>query len=253
MPDYSTLCEVHGSLGSCRAQRRHPQYQNMIHTLTRVLLSLVLAFILSCDSEELPGPMIDDELKPYVDRFYDEAEIRGISLAQNMDALIADDVMPCGQGHSPEFNGMFDRPTIIIRESCWESLNNVAREILVFHELGHALLNRIHIDGILPNGHSRSIMCAGVDFDCSDMPDYLSCPDYREYYVDELFDLDIDMPEWATRSWNVMGNVYSDLNSDYSTDWQVFTNCSVGTFQVSIDSTDQNRPSDYSLKLSSDC
>lgn len=231
----------------------HPQHQNVLGKMNRIFSLLVLVFVLSCDSEELPGPMINDELQPYVDRFYDEAETRGFSLAQNIDALIADDVVPCGQGHSPDFNGMFDKPTIIIRESCWENLNDVAREILVFHELGHALLNRIHIEGILPNGHTKSIMCAGVDFDCSDMPDYFSCPDYRDYYIDELFDEEVGMPQWATRSWDVLGNVYSDLGSAYSADWQVFTDCASSTFQVSIDSTDQDRPSDYSLRLSSAC
>ena len=217
-----------------------------------VLFSFIF-LLLSCKDEELTAPMINDELQPYIDRFYSEAESRGISLAENMDAFINSDTVACGQGHSPEFNGMFSKPTIIINEDCWGNLNDVAREILVFHELGHALLNRLHIDGNLPNGHKKSIMCAGVDFDCSGMPDYLNCPAYRDYYVDELFNDATNAPEWATRNWDVLATISSDLDANFSTDWQVFTNCPTNGFEISIDSLNPNRPSTYSLRLNSSC
>jgi len=221
--------------------------------MNKLLLSCIVLFVLSCQKEKLSSSMINEDLKPYIDRFYNDAESKGISLPENIDALITNDITACGQGHSPEFNGMFSKPTILINESCWGNLNNVAREILVYHELGHALLNRLHTDGVLPNGHSKSIMCAGVDFNCSNVPDYLNCSDFREYYVDELFNDAIDSPEWSTRNWEVLSNVSSDLNSTFTTDWQSFTNCSSNSFQVSIDSSNQNRPSDYSLRLSSNC
>ena len=216
--------------------------------------SLVLLFI-SCkrQNEPLQSSSIDPALQVYVDRFYAEATERGVTLNDLLNASLTSEIDVCGQGHSPEFNGMFEQPTILINESCWSQLNAAARESLIFHELGHALLNRIHIEGILANGHSKSIMCAGADFDCSHLPDYVSCPEHREYYIDELFDPNTTTPQWANRTWTPSQLLFSDYNDSFSTQWQVFTNCNSNSFSTKIDSTTQSRPSVYSLSLSSSC
>ncbi|MEM6629362.1 MAG: hypothetical protein AAF694_06795 [Bacteroidota bacterium] len=221
------------------------------------LLGLML-ILLACEEEAVvqEEPLvfnIDAALRPYVDQFYKEAEDRALSLPQNLEALLMDSLDVCGQGHSPDFNGMFDRPTILINTACWDLLNETAKEILVFHELGHALLNRIHIEGILPNGHSKSLMCAGRDFECSNLPDYTYCPAYRAYYVDELFTEDTPAPNWANRQWREGTILYSDLKESFETDWAIFTNCDPSSYSVMIDSTSAGRPSFYSLKVSSDC
>lgn len=219
-----------------------------------ILLLAVSLWAFSCKDQNEPLPAdIDAELAPYVNLFYSEAESRGFTLDQNIDASIVDELSACGQGHSPDFNGMFDRPTILIKESCWAALDATAREVLVFHELGHAVLNRIHIDEVLPNGFSKSLMCAGADFSCSDLPDYSFCPEHRDYYCDELFNASTAPPQWATRTWNATGTMLADLNTPAFFDWQTFTNCSANSFQVAIDSVSQNRPANYSLKLFSSC
>jgi len=217
-------------------------------------LSFVLLFICCKKQNETPqSSSIDPALQIYVDRFYEEATTRGVKLNDLLNASITNDIDVCGQGHSPEFNGMFEQPTILINESCWSQLNAVAKESLIFHELGHALLNRIHIDGVLANGHSKSIMCAGADFDCSDLPNYVSCPAHRAYYLDELFDPNTSTPQWANRTWTTSQVLFSDYNNTFSDQWQVFTNCNNDSFSTKIDSTTQDRPSVYSLSLSSSC
>ena len=215
--------------------------------------SILFFLFISCEEDPIPSFNIDPELKPYVDVFLNEAEQRGISFDQGLDALFKNDLNVCGQGHAPDFNGMFDKPTILIDNDCWITFNEVAKEILIFHELGHALLNRIHIEGVLPNGSSKSIMCAGNAFDCSDLPDYSFCPDYRTYYVDELFDETENPPQWALRNWSPQRSIYSDQSSDFFSGWKIFSNCPENSYKLEIDSTSQNRPSNYSLKLSSSC
>ena len=216
-------------------------------------LFFLLLTALCCKQDPMEVQNVDADLQPYVDQFYIEAANRGYSLSRHLDAVLSTEISQCGQGHSPNFNGMFDKPTILISESCWATLNEDAREILVFHELGHALLNRLHIDGTLPNGYSKSIMCAGTNFDCSDLPDYLYCSNYREYYLDELFDPNTSIPSWSTKPWSVVSNVFSDFNNTFSDGYQVFTECAQNTFTTGIDSTDLNRPGNYSFSLDSDC
>ncbi|MEM6805371.1 MAG: hypothetical protein AAF696_28495, partial [Bacteroidota bacterium] len=134
---------------------------------TQFVLSIFLCLLLSCEEEISPSINVDPELKPYVDAFFEEAGKRGIYFDQGLDAILQKGMTVCGQGHSPDFNGMFEKPTILISDVCWPQYNEIAREILIFHELGHALLNRLHIEGKLQNGNAKSIMCAGNGFDCS--------------------------------------------------------------------------------------
>lgn len=66
------------------------------------------------------------------------------------------------------------------------------REVLVFHELGHAVLRRGHINVKLSNGEQASIMHSEA------LPDYRYTFAFkRQYYIDELF-LGIQyIPDWA--------------------------------------------------------
>lgn len=219
--------------------------------MNRIILLFIIIIISSCKKENPSLPNISAELQPYINRFYNEAENRGIFLDKNIDALITSDIESCGKGNSS--NQMFDKPTILINEACWSPENEVFNEMLVFHELGHALLIRPHIDGVLPNGHSKSIMCSGNDFSCSPLPNYDYCPEYREYYIDELFDQSTSPPQWSTRSWDELAKIHSDLNSSFIDDWKIYTNCSPNNYQVTIDSISPNRPSLYSLRLFSNC
>ena len=227
-----------------------------------IILTLLspLLCLLTCNQKEptLSPPNIDPSLKPYVDAFYEEAQKRNISLPTNIDAILAPEIPSdrpeaCGIGQSPSFNGVGDKPTIHIDSDCWDTYNEIAKENLVFHELGHALLNRIHIEGILPNGYSKSIMCAGNGFDCSNLPDYGFCLDYRDYYVDELFQPLTPPPFWSTRIPDNRKIFFEDFTNPSKVDWDAFNSCAVQSQNIRIDSTTQNRPSPYSLRIQSDC
>ncbi len=79
------------------------------------------------------------------------------------------------------------------------------KEALIFHEIGHCILGRSHNNEPLPNGDPKSIMVIEnqklywpciYDIDGNGGPD---CNNTfkRAYYVDELFDENVQIPDWA--------------------------------------------------------
>ena len=72
---------------------------------------------------------------------------------------------------------------IMITKSYWYSIDSVAKQQLIFHELGHCVLNRDHND-LKVNGHPVSIMYYNMDVSESDRTWYIS---HQKEYLDELF------------------------------------------------------------------
>ncbi|MDB4293220.1 hypothetical protein N9954_07395, partial [Maribacter sp.] len=72
------------------------------------------------------------------------------------------------------------------------------KENLIFHELGHALLQRGHTNGTLPNGSQKSLMCASET--CNNYRVYNSNQnEQRSYYLDELVSIPNTVPDWAAQ------------------------------------------------------
>ena len=145
---------------------------------------------------------IEPELAIYVDRFFEEAEKRGLQFDRtNLQAVllpevIVDDIRLCGQGLSPIFGDEIRR--IEISQTCWNFAREIEKEILVFHELGHVILEQFHDSSKLPNGRNRSIMFSGEN--CDVYATYSECQvDLREYYLNELFNLAPNTPFWSVR------------------------------------------------------
>ena len=72
--------------------------------------------------------------------------------------------------------------TVIIDKSYWDNASDLEKEFLVFHELGHCVLNRDHLDESDPFGNCISIMTSG-NAQC--IINYT--PATREGLIDELF------------------------------------------------------------------
>lgn len=222
----------------------------MLTTLSIIVLS-------GCQKEE-QTVFVDPELSEYTDRFIQEASLRNVSIPGEFSAFLVDNIegsqAACGRGLSPNlFPDEVSFPTIFIDRDCWVNMKPTTREILVFHEMGHAFLDRIHTDGVLANGYQKSIMCGGTQQDCSDFPDYGFCTNFREYYLNELFDIATPEPDWASRNWSFTDSLFSGLNDQLPEGWKDFSNCREEDWDFSIDSTSLGRPSEYCLRLDSDC
>jgi hypothetical protein len=80
--------------------------------------------------------------------------------------------------------GTFIGHQIVIDTDFFNRASDNAREMVVFHELGHCYLQRDHREDSFDNGICRSIMRSGTG-DCLDA--YRG--DTRDYFLDELFEL----------------------------------------------------------------
>lgn len=125
-----------------------------------VLAASILIIILfqSCQ-KEASEVVIDSALLPYMEKFRIEAASRGITAdyeALGISAALTriNDENVVGQCiHNTE-----EPNKIVISRIYWNSIDTVKREFLIFHELGHCILNRSHLDTKDANGNCTSIM-----------------------------------------------------------------------------------------------
>jgi hypothetical protein len=181
-----------------------------LHITRLILIVHVAAFISSCDHNEPFEPefYIHENFEGYVEAFIEEASIRGIDI--EIDNLIIDYdstlLSPyCGECNSHKRNVNFQKfihvnPNI----SCWD--HALQAEAFIFHELGHCILGRLHLEDTLPNGAPKSLMISdniSVYSPCVYQLDpNVECnfTYRRDYYIDELFDPETPVPEWALNS-----------------------------------------------------
>ncbi len=157
-------------------------------------LFIIVMSGITCRKDNAGVIEIHPKFQIYVDRFIAEASSRGHQIDFS------------DSGLSIEFRDAVDTETggvcrgnhqIEIEKLYWEDLNDDQKEGLIFHELGHCELNRRHRNDTLPNGEWASRMRG------SPIPDGLSAViNYsgvrRQYYIDELFDESVVVPDWAT-------------------------------------------------------
>lgn len=155
---------------------------------------LLLILFSSC-GEDNSDLEIDPAFTSFVEQFKEEGKSRGQNIStDNLEVLfvnqINNNVAGCGQGFSDYQNSGNLR--LEIAQNCWNELNELEREHLIFHELGHIILEREHDSAKLPDGYSpKSMMC----FDCYPFYQYHEEGPLRDYYLDELFDPNTTFPE----------------------------------------------------------
>lgn len=162
---------------------------------------LTLAFA-SCQKEQETVYSVPEELQPFVDTLMAEAALRNVTI-DIADNLIIEyggqtEGIICG---SCVFIGKQRKIEIDKERPCWS--DNITKEALMLHMLGHCVLNRIeHDDNILPNGDPKSLV-SGESIDqyacVFDLDGNNNCNNLfkREYYLDELFDPATQAPDWA--------------------------------------------------------
>lgn len=155
--------------------------------LKSCIILLLFIVLLACEDRDNRPPIIEDELNDYVNRFVAEAQLRGRTISlNNFEAKFGDLHNVCGNGSSNPARIQIDR-------DCWTLRPDLAKELLMFHELGHAILMRPHDMILLPNSDYKSIMCEEPSFLYNEYT-----PDKRSYYLDELFGVVSGLPDWAS-------------------------------------------------------
>ncbi len=125
--------------------------------------------------------MVDDDLAGYLVRFQEEAQLRGIIVDYDkhpVEARLELHEENINLGWCSNNQG---EPKVIFNTLFWSILSDLDKEKLVFHELGHCILKRSHLDTSTSDGRCTSIMHSGQA--CAD--DYSTAT--RSGYLDELF------------------------------------------------------------------
>ncbi len=128
-------------------------------------------------------PTVTPELRPFFIAFEEEAANRGLTfdltelgVTGNIVELGNNSVLGVCRHNENEPN------RIAVDIDAWVDGSESLRELIVFHELGHCVLDRLHRDES-ENGQCLSIMHSGL----TDCITPLSDPRFREQYLDELF------------------------------------------------------------------
>lgn len=187
----------------------------------KYILFPALFFLLwSCQHEI--DQVYPPEMEPYVSRFFLEANLRGYDLYEEH----FDFTIRFGETHDAGVVASCENPgrIITINPEIWASRADHEREWIVFHELGHCILDRMHRNEESPTSECYSYMKgAENDFDCS--INYFS-EYWRDYYLDELFDQHAALPKWYLDNQD-----YTNALLDYP-HYQLITDTLVEKFEL---------------------
>lgn len=176
-----------------------------------IAVSLILIFS-SCRVEEasIPNINVEEDFVPYVNAFIEEGAKRGHEIDfEDTGLTIVFGNIPTASASCSEIAGPNEGShQIIVNKNAWEALNDTLRERLIFHELGHCELGRIHKNDKFSDGSWRSIMRGDP---LSQVDERLPVPYFgfrRDYYIDELFNDHTPSPGWASYNFD-----YNDLET----------------------------------------
>ena len=152
----------------------------------KIFLNLSLMMLLgatSCsDQEEYSfDQSVDLELQEFFDSFASEALNRDVEINWDEEEIVAEitTISTDALGQCLTFEQ--GRRQINIDLDFWQSSNRLAKEFLIFHELGHCVLGRSHND-TSTNGICTSMMTSGEGI-CLSNYSFRT----RDEYLDELF------------------------------------------------------------------
>ena len=157
----------------------------------RPLLVLLSALLLvTCSKEKRYS--VPAEVEVHVQKFIEEGNARGVDIEiKRLIVTMVDDLESDGNAVAGRCLNPGARKPKIELDANFSNLSYEVQEQLIFHELGHCILDRGHKDAFLSNGHYNSLMN-------SFFWNYIAGQDFkRAYYLDELFDEDATEPSWT--------------------------------------------------------
>ncbi len=106
--------------------------------MTKLILITISLILVSCG----PPKFVDPEFEPYVDSFKQNAKIYNVPVIFNLNIRFGD-----FSKQDYDVVGYCDwKNDIYIKRSTWEYYGWATREELIYHELGHCVLNKWHVN-----------------------------------------------------------------------------------------------------------
>ncbi len=130
-------------------------------------------------------PNVTIELHEYFRRFEEQATLKGLEIDLVKSGIVGV-INEIDEQHvigSCSYNRYNNPRLVTIDESFWNRASDLSKEFVVFHELGHCVLNRGHLEESFSNGICKSIMRSGTG-KCFDAYNSRN----RNYYIEELFE-----------------------------------------------------------------
>jgi hypothetical protein len=138
--------------------------------MKKLMFLLISVMLLSCKEQEFY--QIQPELAEYVNQFYTEGLVRGFEFDRSNLIVRLDSVYEFKESSIGIFKMEDGQRVVLINSRNFKKYNYTNKKIIVFHELGHALLNRSHTD------NEKSIMYPHIQI--------IPLTDKKEV-IDELF------------------------------------------------------------------
>ncbi len=226
-----------------------------------LFLFITLTFSqLTCTKDAFTG-FIHPEMRPFIEDFIEEGKKRGVEFdIEDIESFLVNEFSvqegfsetACGLGWYDYENTGRRRIEVLNLDRCWGNRSRIEKENFMFHELGHAFLERDHIGSTLPNEYPKSIMCStDQGLDCSNFTIYHDTEPMRTYYLDELFNENTPLPEYTNKN-EYIRTVFKGEAQEYSTNWELFIvgdPDNLSNFQFSQDTSSSGTPT---LTLSTD-
>ncbi len=174
--------------------------------MNKTLATICLILIFACTSKNEFEPVYDvpAEFQPIIETFISEARQRGFNYRIDNLILRYDDELDnifCGKSNVITQENNIQKIILLNPKKCW--INEYQEEAVIFHELGHCFLGRMHKEDLLPNGDPKSMMVKdniSVYSPCVYAFGELDECNFtykRAYYLDELFNENTSIPDWA--------------------------------------------------------
>lgn len=162
--------------------------------------SMLLMIVIFSSCKDHNEYRVGSEFTEYLQRFRNEAAERGRTFNVEAEGLIIE--FANLKNNTAGLTHYEDPIRVEIDETYWNDISSTAgadlmKENLIFHELGHGLLNRSHLNSTLENGDWKSIMCGGDMINDREWNiNYRG--ERRAYYIAELFNESTPIPNFAS-------------------------------------------------------
>ncbi len=154
------------------------------------ILTTLSVLLTSCQDEFLiednPTPQVNTQVDSRLQPYFREFENLGQRFGYNFDlddlgiTGVIEHIQEQGVAGTCQYGSHIAHVTV--DEQYWQNSSYFMKEMVVFHELGHCVLNRGHYEGSFSNGVCQSIMHSGTG-DCN----LVYQGSTRDYYIEELF------------------------------------------------------------------
>ncbi len=151
--------------------------------MVKVILILLLTVVGCSHRLKLPKEVsIDQTFIDVVDDFVIESKVQKHAVViDNLIIRFSSNLEFKTKGECWDYNrGVDGTPTILVNSQAWPYESIVRRKIMLYHELGHCVLWRDHLDTYLPSGYVTSIMYSFLQIDEVYLNNW-------SYYMWELF------------------------------------------------------------------